>query len=78
MSTAAKTASDPAAATTKQFKEFWHEMACRYVDNEKVIFGIMNEPHDMPTSLVLKNDQAAINGIRNSGAKQLILAPGNG
>lgn len=38
----------------------------------------MNEPHDMPTSLVLKNDQAAINGIRASGAKQMILAPGNG
>ena len=32
----------------------------------------------MPTSLVLQNDQAAINGIRASGAKQLIIAPGNG
>ncbi|KAG9099533.1 hypothetical protein FRC06_005176 [Ceratobasidium sp. 370] len=32
----------------------------------------------MPTSLVLKNDQAAINGIRAAGASQLILAPGNG
>ena len=37
-----------------------------------------NEPHDMPTELVLKNDQAAIDGIRASGARQLILAPGNG
>ncbi len=41
-------------------------------------FGIMNEPHDMATSLVLQNDQAAIDGIRASGAQQLILAPGNG
>lgn len=32
----------------------------------------------MPTSLVLQNDQAAIDGIRSTGAKQLILAPGNG
>lgn len=32
----------------------------------------------MNTSLLLKNDQAAINGIRASGAKQLIIAPGNG
>ena len=31
----------------------------------------------MPTALVLKNDQAAINGIRSAGAPQLILAPGN-
>lgn len=32
----------------------------------------------MPTSLVLQNDQAAIDGIRAAGAKQLIIAPGNG
>ena len=32
----------------------------------------------MPTSLVLANDQAAIDGIRSVGAKQLIIAPGNG
>ena len=70
--------SDPTAATTAQFQAFWHELACRYAQNEKVIFGIMNEPHDMPTSLVLQNDQAAIDGIRASGAKNLILAPGNG
>ncbi|KAK3629165.1 hypothetical protein LTR56_017813 [Elasticomyces elasticus] len=70
--------SDPAAATTLQFQHFWNELAGRYKNNKHVIFGIMNEPHDMPTSLVLHNDQAAINGIRNSGAKQLIIAPGNG
>jgi endoglucanase len=28
--------------------------------------------------LLLKNNQAAINGIRSAGARQLILAPGNG
>lgn len=32
----------------------------------------------MATSLVLTNDQAAIDGIRSTGAKQMILAPGNG
>ena len=31
-----------------------------------------------PTDLILKNDQAAIDGIRAAGAAQLILAPGNG
>ncbi|MCJ1286151.1 hypothetical protein MMC26_005496 [Xylographa opegraphella] len=70
--------SDPNAATTIDFELFWYELASRFKDNEKVIFGIMNEPHDMPTTLVLKNDQAAIDGIRKSGARQLILAPGNG
>lgn len=38
----------------------------------------MNEPHDMPTSLVLQNNQAAITAIRNVGATNLILVPGNG
>ncbi|CAE6531591.1 unnamed protein product [Rhizoctonia solani] len=70
--------SDSKAATTAQFQTFWQEVSGRFKENEKVIFGIMNEPHDMPTSLVLQNDQAAIDGIRASGAKQLILAPGNG
>lgn len=32
----------------------------------------------MDTSLILANDQAAINGIRSAGATQLIIAPGNG
>ncbi|KAF8998235.1 endoglucanase 1 [Cyathus striatus] len=70
--------SDPTAATTKQFGEFWHELALRFATNPKVVFGINNEPHDMPTDLILKNNQAAIDGIRAAGARQLILAPGNG
>ncbi|KAG6865571.1 hypothetical protein C0991_001330 [Blastosporella zonata] len=70
--------SDPTAATTKQFAEFWGELAFRFRSNPKVMFGIQNEPHDMPTQLVLENDQAAIDAIRSVGAKQLILAPGNG
>lgn len=32
----------------------------------------------MPTSLILENDQAMINAIRQAGAQQLILVPGNG
>lgn len=69
--------SDPEAATTEQFAEFWGELASRFVDNERVLFGIMNEPHDMPTELVFKNNQAAVDAIRATGAKNLILVPGN-
>jgi endoglucanase len=32
----------------------------------------------MPTSLVLQDDQDAVDGIHRSVAKQLIIAPGNG
>ncbi|CAJ2507179.1 Uu.00g083650.m01.CDS01 [Anthostomella pinea] len=69
--------SDVTAATTAQFGEFWGELAGRFADNEKVIFGLMNEPHDMPSSLVLENNQAAIDAIRATGAENLIIMPGN-
>ncbi|KAH6626486.1 glycoside hydrolase superfamily [Chaetomium sp. MPI-SDFR-AT-0129] len=69
--------SDPTAATTAQFGEFWGELAGRFADNEKVIFGLMNEPHDMPSSLLLDNLQAAVDAIRAAGANNLIIAPGN-
>ena len=36
----------------------------------------MNEPHDMAASTVVSLMQAGIDGIRASGAKQLILAEG--
>jgi len=53
------------------------ELAKRFADNEKVMFGLMNEPHDMPSALNLANLQAAVDGIRKAGAKNLIIAPGN-
>lgn len=67
---------DEAAATTEQFAEFWGELADRFKDNERVMFGIMNEPHDMPTALVFENNQAAVDAIRATGAMNLILVPG--
>ncbi|KAI1127883.1 glycoside hydrolase family 5 protein [Nemania abortiva] len=69
--------SDATAATTEQFGAFWGELAGRFKDNEKVIFGLMNEPHDMSSELVLANNQAAIDAIRAAGATNLIIMPGN-
>ncbi|KAI1321375.1 endoglucanase 1 [Xylariaceae sp. FL0255] len=68
---------DPKAATTADFGAFWGELASRFANNTKVIFGLMNEPHDMPTSLVLANNQAAITAIRAANATNLIIMPGN-
>jgi endoglucanase len=70
--------SDTKAATTEDLAAFWAELSTRFIFNTNIIFGIMNEPHDMPTSLVLQNDQAMIDAIRAAGAQQLILVPGNG
>lgn len=70
--------SDPIAATTEGLASFWGEIAKRFISNPNVIYGIMNEPHDMSTMLVLKNNQAMVDAIRGVGAQQLILVPGNG
>ncbi len=60
------------------FADFWTRLANRYKNNRKVIFGLMNEPHDMPTELWRDDANAAIAVIRAAGAANLILVPGNG
>lgn len=66
---------DPTAATTAQFGEFRGELAVRFKNNSKVIFGLMNEPHDMPTSLILANDQVVVNAIMKAGGELILLSP---
>lgn len=57
--------------------DFWSKLASHYKGNAKVIFGLMNEPHDMSTELWRDDANAAIQAIRAAGATQLILVPGN-
>ncbi|EED22610.1 endoglucanase, putative [Talaromyces stipitatus ATCC 10500] len=63
---------------TSAFKTFWSNMATAFKNNSKVIFDTNNEYHDMDESLVFDLNQAAIDGIRGSGATtQYIFAEGN-
>jgi endoglucanase len=57
--------------------QFWHELATAFRDDPHVIFGLMNEPHDMRTEVWAAAASAAITAIRSTGAKNLILVPGN-
>jgi len=59
------------------FEDFWSRLADHYKHNPKVIFGLMNEPHDMSSELWRDNANAAIAAIRTTGAGNLILVPGN-
>lgn len=65
------------SVTQAHFADFWSRLATRYKGNSKVIFALMNEPHDMSTSLWVSNANAAIAAIRATGATNLILVPGN-
>jgi endoglucanase len=63
--------------TDDVFAGFWKQVATYYAKNDKIIFGLMNEPHDLDINLWAKSCQAAVTAIRNAGAKtQIILLPG--
>lgn len=65
------------AVTDAQFTDLWTQLATKYAGNSKVIFGIMNEPHDLDVPTWANTVQLTINAIRNAGAtSQMILMPG--
>ncbi|OUM66065.1 glycoside hydrolase family 5 protein, partial [Piromyces sp. E2] len=59
------------------FSDFWKRMAQKYKNNGKVWFGLVNEPHDMPTKQWFAAARDAVNAIRAVGASNTILVPGN-
>lgn len=61
-----------------KFSDFWGKLASKLKDNNNVIFGIMNEPHDLDLDKWAITVQQAITAIRNAGARnQMILIPGS-
>jgi len=63
--------------TTGYFIDLWVKLAKVFMSNNRVIFALMNEPHDEPTMLWKNISQATINAIRATGAKNLVFVPGN-
>ncbi|KAK1224991.1 hypothetical protein PQX77_012060 [Marasmius sp. AFHP31] len=61
---------------TNAFQTFWKNLAAKFASNSRVIFDLMNEPHDVPASQAASMMQAGINGVRAAGAKQLVLVEG--
>ena len=60
------------------FADFWRRVADAFKGEPGIVFGLMNEPHDMPTQDWAEAAQAAIDAIRAAGACELVLVPGNG
>jgi len=64
--------------TNEEFAAFWGSLAAKYASTANMIFGVMNEPHDIPDIDTWgQTVQAAVTAIRNAGATQLILLPGS-
>jgi endoglucanase len=63
-------------ATNSAFAGFWARLAVEFANQDDVLFGLMNEPHDIKATDWLQSANAAIRGIRAVGAKNLIMVPG--
>jgi hypothetical protein len=64
--------------SNEAFASLWALLAAKYANNPLVMFGLMNEPHDLDISVFATSCQAAVNAIRSAGAKsQTIVLPGN-
>ncbi|KAH8903826.1 cellulase [Coniochaeta sp. PMI_546] len=63
--------------TDDQFVGLWTQLATKYAGNAKVVFELMNEPHDLDINVWAQTCQKVVNAIRNAGATtQMILLPG--
>jgi endoglucanase len=60
---------------TSGFQTWWKNVAGVFKSNSMVVFDTNNEYHDMDQSLVVSLNQAAINGIRASGATNQYITP---
>jgi endoglucanase len=65
------------AVPNAAFADFWKRMSARYSSNARVMFNLVNEPHDLPTEQWVGAANAAIAAIRGTGATNLIHVPGN-
>ena len=62
--------------TIKSFADLWTKLAMRFGRDDYVIFGLMNEPQVQQTSVWKGAVQQAIDGIRETGARNRILVSG--
>ncbi|EPS25573.1 Endoglucanase EG-II [Penicillium oxalicum] len=63
--------------TDDQFTSLWTQLATHYKSESKIIFGVMNEPHDLDINRWATTVQKAVTAIRKAGAtSQMILLPG--
>jgi endoglucanase len=65
--------------TNAQFTSLWSQLASKYASQSRVIFSVVNEPHDIPSITTwAATVQAVVTAIRNAGAtSQYIFMPGN-
>lgn len=67
---------ETAQATAANYADVWGKLAARYKAQPKVIFELMNEPHDLNLTTLVSTYNAAIAAIRAAGAANMIMLDG--
>lgn len=63
--------------TDDQFVSLWTQLATKYAAQDKMVFELMNEPHDLDINIWAATCQKVVTAIRNAGAvSQMVLLPG--
>lgn len=63
--------------TDDQFVALWTQLATKYAGEGRMVFELMNEPHDLDINVWAATCQKAVAAIRGAGAtSQMILLPG--
>ena len=64
------------AVPIRAFEDFWRRLASAFKSNDRVVFGLMNEPYGLSAAAWLEIANRAIAAIRGSGAGNLMTVPG--
>lgn len=63
--------------TDDQFVSLWTQLATKYAVEKKMVFEVMNEPHDLDINVWAATCQKVVTAIRNAGATtNMILLSG--
>ena len=62
--------------SSEALADFWKKLPHYFAGNNKVVFGLMNEPAETTAEVWFEAAQAGLDAIRDSGANQLVLVPG--
>ncbi|EPT01469.1 hypothetical protein FOMPIDRAFT_100175 [Fomitopsis schrenkii] len=63
--------------TNAQFASIWTQLAAEYGSNDRIIFGLMNEPHDLTVSEWATSLQYVVTELRSAGSENYLLLPGS-
>jgi endoglucanase len=64
--------------TDDQFVSLWRQLATKYGRNSRMVFGVMNEPHDLSSvDQWVSTVQKVVTAIRAVAPTSLILIPGS-